>query len=73
MLHMLASKAAATVDSVGGRDECGFDLAIFGAPGRVELLKRCTDELGTVEILFHIGPAGERAGAGRRDEGQVHG
>ena len=73
LLHMLASKAAATVDSVGGREKYGFDLAIFGAPGRAEILKRCTDELGTVEVIFHIGPAGEKAGVDRKAGEQAHG
>lgn len=73
ILHMLASKAAATVDSVGSREEYGFDLAIFGMSGRTKLLKRCTDKLGTLEVLFHVGQAGGQVGAGRGEEGQAHG
>lgn len=73
ILHMLASKAAATVDSVGGRKEYGFDLAIFGVSGRTKLLKRCTDKLGTVEVLFHVGQAVGQVGTGRGEGGQAHG
>ena len=47
ILHTLASRVAATVDSVGGREEYGFDLAVFSARGGgAELLERCTGELG---------------------------
>ena len=70
ILHILASKVATTVDSVGGRKEYGFDLAVFGQ-GRAKLFERCTVEMGTLEILFHIGPAGGQAGTAK--EGQAHG
>ena len=73
ILHMLASKAAATVDSVGRREEYGFDLAIFGVSGRTKLLERCTDKLGTVEVLFHVGQAGGQIGAGSGAGGRAHG
>ena len=72
ILHILASKVATTVDSVGGRREYGFDLAVLGAHGRARLLERCTVEMGTLEILFRIGPAAGQAATGKK-WGQAHG
>lgn len=71
ILHILASKVATTVDSVGGRREYGFDLAVFGQ-GRARLLERCAVEMGTLEILFRMGPAAGQAGTGK-EWGQAHG
>lgn len=72
ILHILASKVATTVGSVGGREKYGFDLAVLGALGSAELFKRCTDKLGTLEILFRIDPAGGQASTGEKG-GQAHG
>ena len=72
ILHVLASKVAETVDSVGGREKYGFDLAVLGAPDSAELLERCTDKLGTLEIFFRLDPAFGRAGTAK-EGGQAHG
>ena len=56
---------------VGGRKEYGFGLAVFGRGG-AELHERCTAEMGTLEILFRIGPAAGQAGTGK-ERGQAHG
>lgn len=56
---------------VGGRKEYGFGLAVFGRGG-AELYERCTAEMGTLEILFRIGPAAGQAGTGK-ERGQAHG
>ena len=65
-LHVLASSVAETVDSVGGRDEYGFDLATIGAAAGTASLWRQTSALGTLEVRFHTaGGRGRGGGAAR--------
>lgn len=65
-LHVLASSVAETVDSVGGRDEYGFDLATIGAAAGTASPWRQTSALGTLEVRFHTtGGRGRGGGAAR--------
>lgn len=59
-LHVLASSVAETVDSVGRRDEYGFDLATIGAAGGGDAasLWRQADALGALEVRFRMSSAG---------------
>lgn len=72
-LHVLASSVAETVDSVGGRDKYGFDLATIGAAGGgggAASLWRQADALGALEVRFRMyGAGGRRHGGG----GAAHG
>ena len=74
-LHVLASSVAETVDSVGGRDEYGFDLVTIGAAaGDAALLWRQADALGALEVRFRMSGAGGRSGGGGdRGGGAAHG
>ena len=65
-LHVLASSVAETVDSVGRRDEYGFDLATIGAAagGSAASLWRQADALGALEVRFRMSGAGGGRSAG---------
>ena len=63
-LHVLASDVAEHVDSVGGRDEYGFDLVVFAAGG-TKLVERDKERRGRIDVSFRMdGPAGSPAAHG---------
>ena len=63
-LHVLASDVAEHVDSVGGRDEYGFDLVVFAAGG-TKVLERDKERRGRIDVSFHMeGQAGPPAAHG---------
>lgn len=65
-LHVLASSVAETVDSVGKREEYGFDLAVIDAAGGPVMLWRQAGALGTLEVRFRTSGTGR---SGRRPGG----
>ena len=63
-LHVLASDVAEHVDSVGGRDEYGFDLVVFAAGG-TKVLERDKERRGRIDVSFRMeGQAGPPAAHG---------
>lgn len=63
-LHVLASSVAETVDSVGTRDEYGFDLVLMETAGGTCLLERQTTTRGTLKVQFLMANAVRRGGRG---------
>ena len=53
-LHVPASNVAEHVDSVGGRDEYGFDLVMFTAAGGAKVLERDTEWRGRIDVSFRM-------------------
>ena len=63
-LHVLASDVAEHVDSVGGRDEYGFDLVVFAASG-TKFIERDKERRGRIDVSFRMdGQAGPPAAHG---------
>lgn len=63
-LHVLASDVAEHVDSVGGRDEYGLDLAVFAAGG-TKLIEKDKERRGEIDMRFHMAEqAGQPAAHG---------
>ena len=57
-LHTMASYIAETVESVGDRDEFGFDMVVFSKPGTAMQLRRRTDAMGSIRARFEASGAG---------------
>lgn len=53
MLHVLASDVAEHVESVGGR-RYGFDLGMIVAGGQGDILERCAERFGRIDIRLHL-------------------
>lgn len=51
-LHTIADSIAETVDTVGDRTRYGIDIVVFASAGTVTQLRRRTDRMGTIRVIF---------------------
>ena len=57
-LHTIADCIAETVDTVGDRTRYGIDIVVFASAGTVTQLRRRTDRMGTIRVIFESSDAG---------------